>query len=50
VVLDKVSPAGHAQERHVNFIQFYSLQGPSFIEDLMKSLQPLDFNVAVFTE
>ncbi|MBK9319619.1 MAG: bacillithiol biosynthesis cysteine-adding enzyme BshC [Bacteroidetes bacterium] len=50
VVLDKVSPAGHAQERHVNFIQFYSLQGPSFIEDLMKSLQPMVFNVAVFTE
>jgi len=50
VILDKVNPGGHAQERHVNFLQFYSMHGPGFINDLMQQLYPLDYKVAVFID
>lgn len=50
VVLEKVSPKQHVQERYVNFIQFYAQQGPGFIRELFNQLQPLAYNVAVFTD
>ncbi len=49
-LLDRVNPGGQPQERVLNFLQFYAIHGPDFINGLMAGMHPLDFNMAVFTE
>ncbi|WP_158855923.1 bacillithiol biosynthesis cysteine-adding enzyme BshC [Lunatibacter salilacus] len=39
-------PGGVPQERKLNFLNFY-LENPNFIQELLRQLDPLDFNVVV---
>ncbi|MCS6916910.1 MAG: bacillithiol biosynthesis cysteine-adding enzyme BshC [Chitinophagales bacterium] len=49
-IKEKLFPAGNWQERHENFITFYSRMGPAFFELLLQHLDPFDFRFLVLTE
>jgi len=49
-VYDKLFPEGSLQERHNNFFEFYLKHGHSFLEELFKNLDPLDFRFTILSE
>jgi bacillithiol biosynthesis cysteine-adding enzyme BshC len=49
-VYDKLFPAGSLQERHNNFFEFYLKHGHSFMEELFKNLNPLDFRFTILSD
>ncbi len=46
---DKLFPEGHLQERYDNVLNFY-INNPSFIQELIRLLDPLDFRFVIIRE
>ena len=49
-IKDDIFPKGGLQERTENFGLFYVKWGQSFIDELIKNFEPLDFKFTVLTE
>lgn len=47
---EKLFPGGVMQERHENFLPYYFKYGKSFIEMLVKTVNPLEFRVLLLKE
>ncbi|NND04890.1 MAG: bacillithiol biosynthesis cysteine-adding enzyme BshC [Saprospiraceae bacterium] len=46
-IREKLFPKGNLQERHVNFLDFYSRQPDGFFEVLMQASDPLDMQLKI---